>query len=593
MYSAEELSDRELMRIHVEALFTRAAAGRLLRVNEPNGGCGCSAPTCTSRDEPPPIPNWSSIPMTTRSLLAVLCTLLGAAPAAARAQVPGESSRAAPATFADPQRLAKLSAAFPRIDSLMRAFAERSRVPGIAYGIVVDGRLAHVGTAGYRELSSHAPVDTGTVFRIASMSKSFAAAAILQLRDQGRLSLDDPAERYVPELAALRDPTGDAPKITIRHLLSHSAGFPEDNPWGDQQLADTDAELSAMMRAGIPFSTAPGTAYEYSNFGFAILGRVVANVSGMPYTRYVTERILRPLGMTSTTLQVSSVPPRRLAHGYRLVDGAWVEEPQLPDGAFGPMGGMLTSVSDLSRWVGLMLDAWPPRGGGDAGPLRRSSLREMQQVARYNGASVVRDTARGTVTLSAGGYGYGLGIRQTCQFRTLVSHSGGLPGFGSLMRWLPEHGVGIVAMGNLTYTGWGGVTEQALQALAATGGLQPRVPQPAPVLLRRQDQVSRLVNRWDDALADSLAAMNLYRDEPKERRRPAIERLVRQAGGECRATGAFRAENALRGSWKMRCRDSDLGVSITLAPTEPARVQFLEVTPLARNEDLGTPAVCR
>ena len=86
--------------------------------------------------------------MTTRSLLAVLCTLLGAAPAAARAQVPGESSRAAPATFADPLRLAKLSTAFPRIDSLMHAFAERSRVPGIAYGIVVDGRLAHVGTAG-------------------------------------------------------------------------------------------------------------------------------------------------------------------------------------------------------------------------------------------------------------------------------------------------------------------------------------------------------------------------------------------------------------------------------------------------------------
>jgi CubicO group peptidase (beta-lactamase class C family) len=347
------------------------------------------------------------------------------------------------------------------------------------------------------------------------------------------------------------------------------------------------------MRAGIPFSTAPGTAYEYSNFGFAILGRVVANVSGVPYTRYVTERILRPLGMTSTTLQVSAVPPGRLAHGYRLVDGAWVEEPQLPDGAFGPMGGMLTSVSDLSRWVGLMLDAWPPRDGADAGPLRRSSLREMQQVARYNGASVMRDTAAGTVTLTAGGYGYGLGIRQTCQFRTLVSHSGGLPGFGSLMRWLPEHGVGIVAMGNLTYTGWGGVADQALQTLAATGGLQPRVPQPAPVLLRRQEQVSRLVSRWDDALADSLAAMNLYRDEPKERRRAAIERLVRQAGGECRPLGAFRAENALRGRWKLRCRDSDLGVYITLAPTEPARVQFLEVTPLARNEDLATPAVCR
>jgi hypothetical protein len=175
----------------------------------------------------------------------------------------------------------------------------------------------------------------------------------------------------------------------------------------------------------------------------------------------------------------------------------------------------------------------------------------------------------------------------------MVSHSGGLPGFGSLMRWLPEHGVGIIALGNLTYTGWGGVTEQALQALSRTGGLEPRVPQPAPILLRRQEQVSRLVAHWDDALADSLAAMNLYLDEPKDRRRAAIGRLVAQAGGECGADGPIVAENALRGSWRMRCRDADLGVSITLAPTEPARVQFLEVTPLARGERRAPVAVCR
>lgn len=529
----------------------------------------------------------------TRSVRLALAALACLAPCAAASQVPGESSRAAPAAFADPQRLARLNAAFPEIDSVMRAFAQRSRVPGIAYGIVVDGRLVHVGTAGFRDLSTRAPVDTSTVFRIASMSKSFAAAAILQLRDEGRLSLEDPAEKYVPELASLRPGTDDAPRITIRHLLSHSAGFPEDNPWGDQQLAATEEQMSAMMRGGIPFSTAPGTSYEYSNFGYAILGRIVANVSGMPYARYLQERILRPLGMNSTTLEAASVPPHRLAHGYRLRDGEWMEEAQLPDGAFGPMGGMLTSVSDLARWVGLMLDAWPPRDGDQAGPVRRSSLREMQQVARFSGASVVRDTVAGTVSLSAGGYGYGLGIRQTCAFRAVVSHSGGLPGFGSLMRWLPEHGVGIVAMGNLTYTGWGGVTDQALQALARTGALQPRVPQPAPVLLTRQAQVSRLIGRWDDALADSLAAMNLYRDEPKDRRRAAIGRMVEAAGGQCRADGPFAAENALRGSWRMRCRDSDLRVSITLAPTEPATVQFLEVTPLARDEDVTPAAACR
>jgi CubicO group peptidase (beta-lactamase class C family) len=523
--------------------------------------------------------------MTTRLLLSALCAFLALAPYTAGAQ--------APAGFANPRRVEQLSAAFPEIDRLMADFAQRSRVPGIAYGIVVDGRLAHVGTVGIREVSSRAPVDTGTVFRIASMTKSFTAAAILQLRDAGLLSLDDPAERYVPELAGLAYPPSDAPRITIRHLLSHSAGFPEDNPWGDQQLAATEAEMSAMMRGGIPFSTAPGTGYEYSNYGFAILGRIVANVSGMPYPRYITERVLRPLGMNSTTLEASDVPADRLAHGYRLRDGEWIEEPPLPDGAFGPMGGMLTSIGDLGRWAGFMLDAWPSRDGAETGPLRRASVREMQQVARYSGASAVRDTAAGTTVLSAGGYGYGLGIRQTCLFRTVVSHSGGLPGFGSLMRWLPEHGVGIIAMGNLTYTGWGGVTDQALGILAATGALEPRAPQPAPVLVRRREQVSSLVARWDDSLADSLAAMNLYLDEPRERRRVAIGELVRQAGGGCRDEGALLAENALRGTWRMRCRDGDLRVSITLAPTEPARVQFLDVRPIARDASLAPPPVCR
>jgi hypothetical protein len=350
--------------------------------------------------------------------------------------------------------------------------------------------------------------------------------------------------------------------------------------------------MAEMMRAGIPFSTAPGTAFEYSNYGFAILGRIVANVSGMPYAEYVRERILLPLGMTVTTLEAASVPPERLAHGYRRQDGAWLEEPQLPDGAFGAMGGMLTSIGDLGRWVAFLLDAFPPRDGEDGGPLRRASRREMQQVARYRGATASRDTA-GTPALSAGGYGFGLGVAQTCDFAALVSHGGGLPGFGSTMRWLPEYGVGIVALGNLTYTSWGAVAEQAFAALAATGGLRPREPQPAPVLLTRRDEVSRLVVEWSDALADHLAAMNLYRDEPKDRRRAAMTKLREEAGGGCRNEGPFVVENALRGSWRMRCARGDLAVTITLAPTEPATVQFLEVTPIKPEESLAPAPACR
>jgi CubicO group peptidase (beta-lactamase class C family) len=502
------------------------------------------------------------------------------------------SSIAPPARFEDAARVDKLRRAMPGVDSVMRAFAAANRVPGIAYGVIVDGRLLHVAATGLREVPTKAPVDTSTVFRIASMTKSFTAVAILQLRDAGKLSLDDPAERYVPELKGLRYATSDAPRITVRHLLTHSAGFPEDNPWGDQQLAATDDDLARMIRSGIPFSNAPGIAYEYSNFGFALLGRIVQNVSGLRYAQYIRQRVLLPLGMTSTTMEARDVPAGRLAHGYRLQDGAWLEEPALPDGSFGAMGGMLTSSADLSRWMALMLDAWPPRDGAESPVLKRSSLREMQQIARYSGASA--RAANGALTMTAGGYAYGLRVSQNCLFNHIVAHSGGLPGFGSQMRWLPEHGVGIVALGNLTYTGWTGVIDQAFAVLERTGGLAPRVPQPSPVLLAMAQRVRSLMQQWNQPLADSIAAMNLFLDESGPRRAAAIAKLRDAAGGgPCNFRTPFRAENALRGSWDMQCATGTLSVAITLAPTEPARVQQLTVTAVPKDSPPGSAAVCR
>src|SRR5437867_12920649 len=115
--------------------------------------------------------------------------------------------KAEPPRFTDPQRTAKLKSAFDDIDRAFRAFAERAHVPGAAWGIVIDGQLAHTGAAGVRDVAAKAPVDADTVFRIASMTKSFTAMAILKLRDEGKLSLDDPAERHVPELKSLAYPT--------------------------------------------------------------------------------------------------------------------------------------------------------------------------------------------------------------------------------------------------------------------------------------------------------------------------------------------------------------------------------------------------
>ena len=492
--------------------------------------------------------------------------------------------KAPPAGFPDPDRRAKLERAFPEIDRLFVKYAADAHVPGAAWGIIIDGRLAHTGVTGYRDVPSKAPVTPDTVFRIASMTKSFTAMAILKLRDEGKLSLDDPAENYVPEMKALVYPTADSPKITIRHLLSHAEGFPEDNPWGDQQLADTDEQLSALIKAGIPFSNAPGVAYEYSNFGFAILGRIVANVADpsakgktAAYTKYVGDHILKPLGMTSTTLEPSSVPPDRLAHGYRWEDNQWKNEPLLANGSFGSMGGMLTTLSDLGKYVGAFLAAWPPRDGPETLPIRRASLREMQQVWRPSPAAAAR-TASG-VRLNAGGYGYGLRVYQNCFFPTIVAHGGGLPGFGTYERWLPEYGIGLIAFGNRTYTGWGGTFDAALDLLKNTGGLQPRTVEPSPALVAARDAASSLVVKWDDATADRMAAVNLFLDESRDRRKAAIDALHTQVGACTAGSGFDSVENALRGDWTMSCERGKLKVAITLAPTSPPKVQFLSVAP--------------
>jgi CubicO group peptidase (beta-lactamase class C family) len=479
--------------------------------------------------------------------------------------------------FADPQRREKLARAWPELDRIAARWAEARGVPGLAWGIVIDGELARTGSAGFADAERKRTIDPDTVFRIASMTKSFTALAILMLRDDGKIDLDAPASRYVPEMAALAPATRDSGPITVRHLLTHTAGFPEDNPWGDRQLAIGDAELSRWLAQGIPFSTATGSSYEYSNYGFAILGRIVANVSGMTYRAYVDRRILAPLGMSSSFWDARDVPAGRLAMAYRKQDGAFRIETPLADGAFGSMGGLFTSSRDLARWVAFMLAAYPPRDAPEQPPALRRSVREMQQGAGGYPAVVTRRSAPGSpLEAWAHLYGYGLRVSRTCDSGFNVGHSGGLPGYGSNMIWLPEHGIGLFAMANLTYAAPSAMLREMLAALARTGGLASREPQPAPALADATQRLASLVDRWDDAEARALAADNLFLDEPLERRRAAIAAL-REGLGAC-TRGPLDAENALRGTFRLRCERGWLDVAFTLAPTSPPRVQSLGVT---------------
>ena len=478
-----------------------------------------------------------------------------------------------PAAFSDPERAAKLRSGIARIDAIFRQYAADKHVPGMVWGLVIDGQLASVGAAGVQNLSRPTPVGAGTVFRIASMTKSFTALAILKLRDEGRLSLEDPVVKWLPEFANVRLPTRDSAPITIRELLSHNAGFPEDNPWGDQQLAATDAELTRRLQSGIPFSTPPGTRYEYSNYAFALLGRIVTRAAHMPYEAYLKQRILQPLGMVSSTLEFSEVPAERRATGYRLeTDGGYREEPPLPQGAFGAMGGMLTNAVDLGRYVAFHLAAWPARDDPDEGPVRRSSVREMSHL--WNPSNLKARRGDAGLQAVASGYGFGLRIASDCRFAHIVSHGGGLPGFGSYMAWLPDYGVGLFALTDLTYSGPAEAVSSAWDALLATGGLEMRTVPPSRPLQETRERLWGLWQHWDEREALNLAAVNLYLDESLAARRTQIERLQTEVG-TCSAAGPLIPENWLRGQFNLHCSRGDVAVFFTLAPTMPPAVQHL------------------
>lgn len=485
---------------------------------------------------------------------------------------------APPAAPADAARAARIAAAFPVLDKLYADFAAQRHVPGLAYGLVVDGQLVHTGAVGYTDVAARTAVTPQSVFRIASMTKSFVALAVLRLRDEGRLRLDDPAENYLPELKKAPHAPTDAPPFTIRQLLSHSAGLPEDNPWGDRQMGRSDAELSALAGRGLSFSNAPGVGYEYSNLGYALLGRIVTRVAGQPVQAYISEKILRPLDMRSTTWDYQQVPAARLAHGYGAptATGPGPEEPLLPKGeSFAALGGLLTSVEDFAKYLAFQADA-APRPGPDAGPVRRSSVREMQQPGVFVSLNRGFRYLSGRACLLLNSYGYGLRIAQDCDGRRYVGHSGGLPGFGSYWLLLPDYGIGIVAFTNQTYTAPTAQNYAALDTLITLAGLRPRAVPPSGILAQRKAELAALLPDFNTPATNPIFAENFFLDEDLATRRQAAQALLAQAGA-LRAVGELVPENQLRGRFRLLGERAAVEVFFTLSPENPARVQQLDL----------------
>jgi len=474
-----------------------------------------------------------------------------------------------PASFNDPTRLERIKNAIPVIEKMYKAFSIANHVPGYAYGIVVDGQLLYKGADGYANLEEKIPATTSSMFRIASMSKSFTSLAILHLRDAGKLKLDDPVEMYIPELKG-QGLTTDAPPITIRHLMSHSAGFPEDNPWGDRQLADSEKDLTDLINGKLSFSNVAGIEYEYSNLGFAMLGYIIHKVSGQSYDVYIQNNILNPLGMNNTTYEYTTIPNDKFAYGYRFINNKWRKETPLKDGIYGAMGGMITSIDMFGKYVAMHEAAWPERNDKEELPLKRSSIREMHQPARFISLNPNYTFPSGKKLATTGSYTYGLRWTIDAEHKKNIGHSGGLPGFGSNWQFLPDYGVGVILFANVTYAPTTQINTAVMDTLVQLAKLQPRQTSVSPILAKRQQALIKIIPSWENT--GNIFAENFFDDYPLDMLKSSSANLFNEVGSIVKVNNMI-AENQLRGYCIIDCKNGKLKLSFTLSPENPALIQ--------------------
>ena len=304
-----------------------------------------------------------------------------------------------------------MTAAAPR-EALVDAASQEARLPGLVAGTFRAGQVDWRCSRG----------ETGTAYRVASITKTFTAVAVLQLRDEGRIGLDHPLGQYVP----------DAPysEHSIGRLLSHSSGMTAEpaGPWWERVPGGTWAELTAANAAGTNVF-GPGERYHYSNLGYALLGELVARLRGDSWWNVVSSRLLTPLGLTGTTFDApvgAAIGTSRDPLSDRLV-----REPSEDQGAMAPAGQLWSTVDDLARWADVLV-------AGHPGVLTPGTAVEMRTIRSGSPERQHRG-------------GYGLGLRlHWAPTSTIAGHTGGLPGFQAGMFVDATTRVGAVVLTNAT-----------------------------------------------------------------------------------------------------------------------------------------------
>ncbi len=355
------------------------------------------------------------------------------------------------------------------LETRLAWFIEQNRLPGGAAGVVCGDELTWSGSTGFADLATGKPADPVMLYGIASITKTFTGTAIMQLRDAGRLDLDDPAVRWLPELSSLANPFGPAEAVTIRRMLSHESGLPADPPDTDwtgpayQGAPDQTLRRAAEIRVQFP----PHTRHQYSDLAYQWLGEIITRVSGTPYPRYIREAILDPLGLTSTGfLPLPAEMIARCATGYqwRALSDYLDPAPLMPP--VWAEGGLWSCVDDLARWVSFQLRAYT-EPEATAPVLDAASLRAMHK-ARYLADDQWTEA-------------WGISWCGTRRDDTVwTGHTGGIPGFTSAICFDPAAQVGAVVLLNGTLASAAIAMDLAALARQLTPHRPPPVALPAP-----------------------------------------------------------------------------------------------------------------
>lgn len=276
-----------------------------------------------------------------------------------------------------------IGATWPKVVAFYHDRLQRAGIVGSSLVVVRDGTVAAEQFEGYQDLDARRPTDRDTIYHWASITKTFTGIAIMQLRDRGLLALDDPVVKYVPELRAVHSRFGDISQVTIRQLMSHTAGFRAPTwPWGgDQPWHPFEPTRWDQVVAMFPYTEllfAPGSKYSYSNPGVIFLGRAIETLSGDDYEVYVTKNILMPLGMHRTFFD--HAPYHLLAHrshSYFRTDQGLKEAPfDFDTGITVSNGGLNAPLGDMVRYLAFLAGDAKRAAEYDA-VLKRSSLEEM------------------------------------------------------------------------------------------------------------------------------------------------------------------------------------------------------------------------